>query len=184
MKLLSIIGLTMLLTACGATQSQQEEPPMLIFNQATAQVEEEPFILKLISDKEQYKVGEKLVIRAELIYEGEESAINIAHGGSWLFLETTNLTEDYHFGAAMNEPLIYTKLTKGQPLVEDYGFSGGAYIEGQGGKPYSEELFQQMAKMNFPPGQYEIKAITHFGIDEIIGDIYKLEAKIIFEVIE
>ena len=180
MRKLSIIGLTMLLTACNTAQPQADP----IENQATAQVEQQPFTLKLEAEKEQYKVGEKPIIQAELVYAGEEDEITIAHGGSWLFLETTNITEDYHFGAFMNEPLIYTKLTKGEPLIERYSFSGGTYIEGQEGKPYSDELFERMAKMDFPAGQYEIKAITEFGIEQITGKKYQLEARIVFEVVE
>ncbi|MEC1180572.1 hypothetical protein P9B03_19095 [Metasolibacillus meyeri] len=180
MRLLSIIGLTMLLTACNVAQPQ-EEPSDPILNQATAQVEQQPFTLKLVSEKEQYRVGEQLMIQAELIYDGDQEEITIAHGGSWLLLETTNVTKNYHFGAAMNEPLIYTKLTKGEPLIEPYHFSGGTFMKGQEGKPYSDKVFQQMAKMEFPPDQYEIKATTHFDLE---GNKHKLETHIVFEVVK
>ncbi len=185
MKWLSSIVLVLLLVGCGAENSENEHVNNEKVDNIVAQeMSKAPFTLRLISEKAQYRVGEPLAIQAELLYEGEDEAIHIGHGGSWIWLGTTNLTKDYQFGAAMNEPYIISTLKKGEALVAPYRFSGGTYYEGMSGNAYSEDLFEQMASMEFPPGQYRIDGRTDFVIEGKQGEKYVLEAHIIFEVVE
>ncbi|MFF5994691.1 hypothetical protein AAGS61_08005 [Lysinibacillus sp. KU-BSD001] len=180
MKWLYSILLLILLTACGTESMNREK----VENVTTQEVKEAPFTLRLVSEKAQYQVGEKIAVRAELVYDGEEEAIQIGHGGSWIWLETTNLTKDYQFGAAMNEPYIITPMRKGEVLIEPYYFSGSSYHEGMEGNSYTEDVLEQMSTLAFPVGQYEINGRTDFVIEGAQGEKYQLEAKVIFEVVE
>lgn len=185
MKWLSSILLVLLLFGCGTSTVKNEQVNNEKVDNVVAQeISKDPFTLRLVSEKEQYHVGEPLAIRAELLYEGEDESIQIGHAGSWIWLETTNLTKNYQFGAAMNEPYLVSTLKKGEELVAPYRFSGGTYYEGMGGNAYSEEIFEQMASMEFPPGQYRIDGRTDFVIEGKQGEKYVLEAHIIFEVVE
>lgn len=189
MRILILLCMTTLLASCGtggnesnnATNSNESKTTQLDNRKESIATEGE-FTLKLSSEKERYQVGEELNIQAELTYTGDEE-ITIGHGGSWLFMNTTNVTEGYEFGSAMIEPYILTKVTPNTPIIELYSFSGGTYHEGMEGNSYSEEEFKQMATMNFPPGQYKIQGVTEFVIDGQ-EQRYNLEAEIIFEVFE
>lgn len=177
MKRLLSLCFVLFLAACGTEQGNTSGVENVVKNT----VEEEPFVLQLTSEKEQYKVGEKPNIKAELIYNGEDESIEIGHGGSWILMTTTNLTEDYHFGAAMNEPYIISEMKKGEPLTEQYGFSGSY----DSSNKYSEEIFHKMSEMDFPPGQYEIMGVTDFVIEgEEPSKKYSLKTRVIFEVVE
>lgn len=181
-----LVLLVFMLFGCGTGyQTNGNSSNDNIENVPKALAENEQFSFKLISEKGVYQVGEPLQIHAELTYKGDEEAITISHAASPIWLMTTNLTEDYQFQAAMNEPLIFTELKNGVPMIEDYQFSGGTYYEGAKGKAYSEEVFMQMAEGKFPPGQYEIKGRTDFAVGEdIMDNRVNLETSIIFTVIE
>lgn len=184
MKFIYSLLVVVLLSACGTVTNSGNPAKEPVQNVAQNESSNENFHFQLVSEKEQYKVGDKLEIRAELTYKGEQQSVDIGHGGSWVWLITTNLTEDYHFDAAMNEPYIITKMEKGVSIVQPYHFSGGAYDSHMDGQPFSDELFMQMAEMDFPPGQYEIYGRTDFVIEGSGGQKQVLEARIIFEVIE
>lgn len=182
-----IIIFIVILSGCG-TKTNGTGVPSSNYeyeNIVESSAENDVFLFKLTSKKAVYQVGEPLEIKAELTYKGDEETIKIAHAASPIWLLTTNLTEDYQFEAAMNEPLIITPLVKNTPYVEQYRFSGGSYFEGAPGKPYSDDLLMQMVKGEFPPGQYEIKGRTDFAVGEdMMGDKINLETSIIFTVIE
>lgn len=186
MKMLAFLFMVFLLFACGSEYEEKASNNDNSSNDAEYTAEsvevQDPFKLELKSEKLQYKQGEQLNITAHLTYAGNE-AITIGYGGSWIFLNTTNVTEGYQFNADMIQPFIATDMRPNEPIVEQYHFSGSSYGAGKGGKPYSDEVFEQMANMNFPPGQYKIEGITDF---KVIGEdkTYKLEAEIRFDVIE
>ena len=188
--IISLVVLVLMLFGCGTGEQTNENSTgnssnNEIENVTEGFIEDGQFSFKLTSEKAVYQVGESLQIHAELTYIGDEESITISHAASPIWLMTTNLTEDYQFQAAMNEPLIFTELKKGVPLIEEYQFSGGTYFEGGPGNPYSEEVFLQMAEGKFPPGQYEIKGKTDFAIGEnIMTERVQLETYIIFTVVE
>lgn len=185
---INLLLISLLLAGCGLSEKPSkenlsDEPSIENVTESTSQ--DEQFSFRLVSEKAQYKVGEPVNIQAELTYIGEQDSINIAHAASPIGLLTTNLTEDYQFQAAMNEPLIRTNLVKNEPFIEPYHFTGGSYYEGMPGEQYSDEIFNKMASGKFPPGQYEIKGQTDFSVGEDIqSKKIKLETKIIFTVTE
>lgn len=186
MRILSVVIMALLLTACGVDKGEQASKNAVNSIEGTESVEniqiQDNFKLELKSEKSQYHVGEELKITANLTYTGEEE-IEIGHGGSWIYLNTTNLAKNYQFGGIMIQPHIVTAMTPNDPIVEHYNFSGGSYHEGSGGNPYTDDEFDQMANMNFPPGKYKIEGITEFNI---MGEEhnYEIETEIVFEVIE
>ncbi|WP_332651423.1 hypothetical protein [Lysinibacillus sp. 54212] len=187
MKRYGLLLLILFLAACGGIEKDVGSSipdKTKVENISAQEVEESPFTLRLVSDKEQYKVGEKLSIRAELIFEGDKESITIGHAASWIWLSTTNFTKNYRFGAFMNEPYIRTTMTKGEAIIQPYHFSGVTYQESMGGNPYSEEELKEMASDHFPIGQYEINGRTDFEIEGQSGRKYQLEARVIFEVVE
>lgn len=191
MKWQYLILMVLLLAACGTAQndnkgngiSPKTDTPK-VENIISQEKVESPFTLKLVSDKEQYKVGEKPSIRAELVYSGDEDFISIGHAASWIWLETTNLTKNYQFGAFMDQPYIITNMTKGEVITQPYHFSGSMYHEEMEGNAYTESELQKMGEGYFSPGQYEIHGRTDFVIEGQPDKKYQLEASVIFEVIE
>ena len=178
-----LLAVVLLLSACGATEKpvEQEAKPAAVEKEVISEVTNETFVLKLISEKTNYKVGEDLKVRAELTYKGEEP-ITIGHGGSWIHLATTNLTKDYQFGSAMIEPYLTTSIKPDETIIQEYKFSGGTYSEGMPGAKYSEEEFKLMGEMKFPIGEYQIKGLTDFFIEGKDTRI-QLETDIVFNVI-
>ncbi|HWL24004.1 MAG TPA: hypothetical protein VNR38_09700 [Ureibacillus sp.] len=185
-RLFTLLVLVILISGCSAGNNLSSTSSTNTFENVTeGLVNNEQFTFRVYSEKAVYQVGEPLKIKAELTYIGDSESITISHAASPIWLLTTNLTEDYQFEAAMNEPLILTELNKDEPYIESYQFSGSSYYDGAPGKPYSEEVFMKMAEGNFPPGQYEIKGRTDFAIgDEIMNDRVSLETSIVFTIIE
>ncbi|BDH61459.1 hypothetical protein MTP04_15890 [Lysinibacillus sp. PLM2] len=185
--LFSVLIFVVILSGCGTKTNGNSVPSEKYEyeNIVESTAESDDFLFKLTSKKPIYQVGEPLEIKAELTYKGDEETLKIAHAASPIWLFTTNLTEDYQFEAAMNEPLIITQLLKNEPYVEQYSFTGGSYFEGAPGNPYNDDVLMKMGKGEFPPGQYEIKGRTDFAVGEdITGDKINLETSIIFTVIE
>ncbi len=183
---LLFISILILVVGCGTfeknngTTSKYEHE-----NKKEAIESNDQFSFRLYSEKEVYQVGEPLEIIAELTYIGGKQSITISHAASPIWLHTMNLTEDYQFVGAMNQPLLITELKSGVPFVQKYQFSGGTYYEGAPGKSYSDEVFHKMAEEQFPPGQYEIKGNTDFAVGEdILDNKIRLETSIIFSVID
>ncbi|MFJ7736362.1 hypothetical protein ACIQ2D_08460 [Lysinibacillus sp. NPDC097287] len=153
MRLLITILLAIFLTACSSetaenvSNNEKEDD-----NVVGSEVEQELFTFRLTSEKAQYQSGEKPNIVAALTYKGDDK-VELGHGGSWVLLNTTNLSTDYRYDAMMTLSDNMTPIENGQTITEQFHFSGGTYDGLKGGNVYTEEEFFQMAEMNFPPGQ-------------------------------
>ncbi|MEG0472234.1 MAG: hypothetical protein RR588_07840 [Solibacillus sp.] len=184
MKKWVLLLAVMMLSACSSgiqpSIDRNDEPVQIAIKSFD---ERDDFTLLLYSEKVQYKLGEKVKVHAEITYTGEREEITIGHAELPIMLETTNLTQGYHFGAAMNEPYISTILKRNEPKIIDYHFSGGSYNESRTGKKYNNEEVIQMASMQFPVGQYQITGTTNFVIDgQDFSNAIKLKGNITFEV--
>ena len=77
--LIILLMAVFLVVGCGTAENNKKNPGgsnefkgTQMENQIESTVTEDQFILSLSSEKEQYKVGEELKIKAELTYTGEE----------------------------------------------------------------------------------------------------------------
>ncbi|TFE02343.1 hypothetical protein [Jeotgalibacillus salarius] len=162
-----ILGLSciFMLSACGTDSDGSSSGDSAAESDYTIEAEDgdATFDFRLISEKDIYQKGEKVRVKATLTNNSEKD-IDIEHGGTWLWLDTKNLTENYEFQSAMEQPLITTTIESGETITHDYHFSGGSYVEGMPGEPYSDKVFTQMGTLEFPKSQYEIDAKTDFNI--------------------
>lgn len=184
-KFVLLFAMVFLLTACNMKIENVEEIEPHTSHSGNIQyasVGDEDFKLTLQTEKVFYKVGEKIKVQA-ILENAQDEDIKLGHGGSWVWLETKNITKNYQFGAVMNEPYIITPIKAGESITTDYQFSGGTYTKDSPGEKYSDEEFSKMADLKFPVGQYEIYARTDFHIEGKEKQ-YSYEAKIVFEVIE
>lgn len=140
------------------------------------------FTYRLISEKEQYTEGEEIEIYAELEYEGAQESIEISHAASPFHFPLYEETRDYGVEYAMNEPLLATRLTKGEPLQEYYSGSGGYSAEED--EAYIE-FVQRIMKKEFPPGYYKIDGFANFTAISSDGSAtpYEIHAQIDFKVV-
>jgi len=148
-----------------------------------ASAEDGDFIYRLVSEHEQYTSGGPVEIFAELEYTGEEDTIDIFHAGSAFFFPMEEQTRGYQLDYPMEEPLITTTLTKGEPLREQYVGSGGysdqedaAYIE----------FMQQVMNNEFPQGYYIVDGYADYYTETPDGaqTDYEIHAEIDFKVID
>ena len=171
----------LLLIACGIDEaSEQPADDVTDFTVAAPQAESAKgdFIYRLATEKEQYTEGEKIEIRAELEYIGEQESIEISHAASPFYFPIHEETRDYTVEYAMNEPLLTTRLIRGEPLQESYSGSGGYSAEED--EAYIE-FVQRIMEQNFPVGYYKIDGYADF----IAGSVapYEIHAQIDFKVV-
>lgn len=182
--LLSLIIL--MLAACGT----DEEPSSgttastddFSVENTEASATEGDFFYRLVSEKEEYASGGPVEIYAELEYVGDQETINIFHAASPFYFPMEEKTRDYEIHYGMEEPLITTTLTKGEPLREQYTGSGGysdqeddAYIE----------FTQNIMNKQFPEGYYVVEGYADFYTEtpEDGQTNYEMHAEIDFKVV-
>ncbi|HSI66701.1 MAG TPA: hypothetical protein VK947_04740 [Planococcus sp. (in: firmicutes)] len=183
--LLSVLPL-LSLAACGINENSDEGNANLSDFQVSnpqAEATEGDFIYRLVSEKEQYEQGEPISMYAELEYTGEKDSVAIYHAASPFYFPMHEATRDYRIDYPMNEPLLRTEITKGEPLREDYVASGGYSAEED--EDYVE-FMQSIISGNFPPGYYEVDGYANFYIEhnDTSQETYQISAQIDFKVVE
>jgi hypothetical protein len=174
------------LAACGINENSGEGNSDLDDFQVTqpqAEAAEGDFIYRLVSEKEQYEQGEPLNLYAELEYTGDKDTVTIFHAASPFYFPMHEGTRDYRIDYPMNEPLLQTEITKGEPLREEYVASGGYAAEED--EAYVE-FMQNVMIGNFPPGYYEVDGYANFYIEhsDTEQESYQINAQIDFKVVE
>ncbi|WP_142827361.1 hypothetical protein [Planococcus soli] len=180
-----IAPLILLQAACGAENAGNENMNKLTDFQVISphsESSEADFIYRLATDRDQYTEGEEIIIQAELEYTGEAETIEISHAASPFYFPLREETRAYAVEYPMNEPLLITKLTRGEPLQERYAGSGGysaeeddAYIE----------FVENVMKEQFPTGYYKIEGYADFSAINADGSStpYTISATIDFMVV-
>lgn len=173
------------LIACGVDEPLKQPADDLTditVNSAQSDAVQGDFIYRLISEKEQYTEGEEIKMYAELEYNGVQENIEISHAASPFHFPLYEETREYAVEYAMNEPLLTTRLTKGEPLKEYYSGSGGysaeeddAYIE----------FVQRIMEKEFPPGYYKVDGFANFTATSSDGSAtpHEIHAQIDFKVV-
>ena len=176
---------TLVLVACGVDEPLKQPADDLTditVNSAQSNAFQGDFIYRLISEKEQYTEGEAIKIYAELEYHGVQENIEISHAASPFHFPLYEETRKYAVEYAMNEPLLTTRLTKGEPLQEYYSGSGGYSAEED--EAYIE-FVQRIMEKEFPSGYYKIDGFANFTASSSDGSDtpYEIHAQIDFKVV-
>ncbi|QPC45625.1 hypothetical protein [Mangrovibacillus cuniculi] len=186
-KLLLLMLLTLILTACGTTSTGSSQTPPSAeepVKEVRAEVTEGDFIYRLVSEKNVYKEGEPWEFYAELEYVGELDEVEIGHAASPFYFDMVETTRGYQIGYPMDEPYIVTTLKRNEPYREN-GYVGGGYSEHD-----SEEYVEFMKSLmndEYPHGHYVINGATDFYLhDESVSEKQnvRLEAVVEFDVIK
>lgn len=148
-----------------------------------AEVSEEDFVYRLATEKTVYGKNEPIKIHAELEYTGDKEEIEIFHSASPFSFPMVETTRSYEIGYGMEQPLLSTKLIKGEPHREEYTGSGG--YDSQDKKEYIE-FIKQIMNQEFPEGHYVVNGIADFDVLAKEGteqkNEYKIKAQVEFRV--
>lgn len=126
-----------------------------------AEVLEEDFVYRLVTEKAEYGKNEPIKIYAELEYTGGKEEIEIFHSASPFSFPMIETTRNYEIGYGMDQPLLSTKLLKGEPLRAEYSGSGG--YDSKDKKEYID-FMRQIMNQEFPEGRYVVNGIADFYI--------------------
>ncbi|RQW74719.1 hypothetical protein EBB45_10635 [Lysinibacillus composti] len=148
-----------------------------------AEVKEEAFVYRLVTEKAEYSENEAIKIYAELEYIGDKEEIEISHRNSPFYFPIVETTRNYEIDYFMTLPLKITKLIKGKPLREEYLGSGG--YGSQDEKEYIE-FMKRIMNNEFPKGYYVVNGLADFNVIDN-GDTkekknYEINAQIEFRV--
>lgn len=185
MKTASAIGIAILVllqAACGANGGTQDKLSDFQVTSPKSESAEAEFIYRLATEQEQYTEGEEITIEAELEYIGEQDNVEISHAASPFYFPLREETRAYTVDYPMNEPLLITRLAKGDPLQERYSGSGGYSSEDD---PDYIEFVQHVMDNQFPPGYYKVEGYAEFSAIHADGSAtpHKISAAIDFMVL-
>ena len=183
---MSFILISIGLLGCQQNNNEKvanELPPIQPL-ETKAEVTEEDFVYRLVTEKSEYSKGEPIMIYAELEYTGENEEIEIFHSASPFYFPMTETTRKYVIEYGMNEPLLSTKLIKGEPLREEYSGGSGSYVS-EDKKEYID-FIKKIMKQEFPEGNYVINGVADFYVITIVQTEqekkYNVKAQVEFRV--
>ncbi|MED4456371.1 hypothetical protein [Metabacillus fastidiosus] len=183
--ILSTMFLSIGLFGCQQNNNKKvdNEPSDTQTLETKAEVIEEDFVYQLVTEKAEYGKNEPIKIYAELEYTGDKEEIEIFHSASPFLFPMVETTRNYEIGYSMEEPLLSTKLIKGEPLRKEYKGSGG--YGSQDKKEYIE-FMEQIMNQEFPEGHYVVNGNADFYVitNEETGQKkkYKIKSQIEFRV--
>jgi hypothetical protein len=173
-----------LLASCGLSEGAEDETSKgnkYEVSNPEAEVTEDDFIYRLVSEKDEYNAKEPVSIYAELEYIGNKESVTIYHAASPFHFPMYEKTRDYTIGFGMEEPLLNTILMKGEPFREEYQGSGGYGSDDD--KEYIN-FIKNIMKNQFPAGYYEVNGFADFFVknNDTEKKDYKINAEIDFKV--
>lgn len=156
--------------------------------QTTAETTQDDFTFRLVSEKEQYKVGEEVVLYGEIFYQGKKEEVTINHSSSAVFFHIIEELRSYDIDYAVQDIGLSTMLQKlGEPHKEQYKKSGN-YSPEDSPKEFITFMENFLEEDGFPAGHYTVKGITDFSYapddDSEQQEHINLEAMIDFKVVE
>ncbi|WP_282020463.1 hypothetical protein [Planomicrobium okeanokoites] len=183
-----LLLLTLLLAACGTAEEPANGDSSASVEDYTvktteAEATEGDFIYRLVSEKETYESGGPVELYAELEYIGDLETVDIFHAASPFYFPMEEKTRSYEIHYGMEEPLITTTLTKGEPLREQYSGSGGYSTEED--SAYIE-FTKNIMDMQFPEGYYAVEGYTDFYTENsaTAQTKYEMHAEVDFKVVD
>jgi len=188
LTLFLIVCALSLATSCSISEAQVEKPLIPLNSQKHSitsdsnSVQSNDFVLRMISTKEEYIVGEKVELYAELEYVGQQPEIIITHAASPIGISLHENNSNIGFGYVMDQPLISTILKQGNAFRQEYKFSGFS-LDGSN-KEY-KELYNQLADGHFSKGEYVMTAKANFtDITSTLSENYEMQVSTSFRVVE
>ncbi|MFJ7826075.1 hypothetical protein [Psychrobacillus sp. NPDC096623] len=172
--IVSFILLTIGLLGCQQNNNEKvaNELPATQPLETKAEVIEEDFVYRLVTEQAEYGKNEPIKIYAELEYTGDKEEIEIFHSASPFYFPMIETTRNYVIEYGMNEPLLSTKLIKGEPLREEFRGGSGSYVS-EDKKEY-RDFIRQIMKQEFPEGNYVVNGVADFYV---IANRLNLESK-------
>lgn len=175
-------------TSCSISEVDHKKPSKLPNSQQHSitsdsnSVQHNDFILRMISAKDEYIVGEKVELHAELEYIGQHSEVTITHAASPIGISLHENTKNIGFGYVMDQPLVSTLLKQGSAFQQEYKFSG-VFLDTSTNEYM--ELLNQLAKGEYPKGDYVITANAKFtDISSDKNEEYEMKVSTSFKFVE
>lgn len=121
------------------------------------------FELVLYTDKQTYKITDKISIWATLKYIGSDNQVKIWHGNPYINFSITN-GKQFNTQSYINTELTFTLLEKNKLYRYDYVKNGG-YSNDDPNAAYWKE-FYETEDLFLPEGEYDIIVAGDFSINE------------------
>ncbi|UJL47100.1 hypothetical protein KFZ58_03970 [Virgibacillus sp. NKC19-16] len=153
----------------------------------TDETNQDDFIFRLVSEKEQYKEGEDVKLYGEILYKGDKEEVTINHSSSAISFGVLEETRGYEISYIVNDIGLSTTLHRlGNPYTKQYN-KNAVFSSDNTSKEYMEFMESFSKKDGFPPGYYVVKGYANFSV-ESKGDLehqerYNIEATIDFKVV-
>lgn len=128
------------------------------------EIQEGDFVLRIESEKSSYRTDEEINLQAMLKYVGNKPSENIYHAASPFYLSVTNRTHNLSSLIFMNQPLITTKLKKGEWFAEDYPVPYELYLVDSLDLP--PDKWEHVQIDHYPKGEYTFNASANFIPDQ------------------
>lgn len=126
------------------------------------EVEQDDFILRLVSEKEVYEQGEDVKLYAEIIYTGEEEEeVEIAHSEYPIYFTLHEKVRDYQITSLIREIGVQKVLAVNEPYRVDYKKQAiDAYSDES--STYQKFIEDFIARDDYPAGYYVVTATAMF----------------------
>lgn len=181
------VAILFFLVSCSSSESiDTNELDKYDVVQTSFEVIQDDFILRLISEKEEYKEGEEVTLYGEIEYIGEKDEITIHHSSSAILFPIEEKIRSYHIDFYVEDEELETRLRKGELYREDYKKSG-EYSPEEDHENYINFIKDFIEREDFPTGYYVVEGYADFFLEEEDGEpreIFKIEGEIDFKVYE
>ncbi|WP_416149073.1 hypothetical protein ACM26V_22950 [Salipaludibacillus sp. HK11] len=162
-KYLSLLFLTsLLMIGCSIKsedgQNDSDLEGFIESEKIVSETEAGEFVLRLVSEKARYKLGEKVDVRGKLKYIGENAEIEISHSESPFFFEVIEVNRGVEIPYFLNEVLEMTLLKNNEWYEEEFH----KRIDNHAADEYDEFFQIFMVEEGFPVGEYEIELRADF----------------------
>lgn len=176
------------IASCQSNEVDHDKLEKIDVMQTTDEAMQDDFTFRLISEKEQYAVGEEVVLYGEIFYQGEKEEVTINHSSSAIFFHIIEEMRGYDIDYAVQDIGLSTTIQRfGEPHKEQYKKSG-AYDPEDSPKDFVTFMEKFLEEDGFPAGYYTVKGKTDFSYardkQSEQQEHINLEATIDFKVVE
>lgn len=184
----AIITLIFLFAGCNTSTSiDNSDLDKYDVSKTKEEIVQDDFIFRLVSEKEEYRVGEDVKLYGEIVYVGQKDEVTINHSSSAILFPIEEKIRVYNISYLVNDIGLSTTLKQGEPYREEYVKSGG-YSPDQDPDDYVNFIQGFIKKDGFPAGYYVVSGYTDFSVGSSENTEehkrLKIEAKIDFKVLE